>query len=222
VATRCNTRGRHGADGLCTTPDRMGATMIDRGEPPLARLAAVFALVVAMAACSDTSSVPDPAPAPAPAPAPVPQPAPSPAPAPAPDPLAALPEEVRATRAALLAAAQAGDWDAVGSLIPTDVPFTSNYGGESDHVAFYRALDTDLLAEVVALLEGPFGQVSDVVVWPELHSRVPFAFGADERTELEGRFGAEALATWEAAGAYLGWRIGITEAGEWIFLVAGD
>ena len=34
--------------------------------------------------------------------------------------------------------------------------------------------------------------------------------------------GADRLAEWEGAGEYLGWRIGITAAGEWIFLVAGD
>jgi len=181
-----------------------------------------FALVVAMAACSDMSGTPDPAPAPAPAPAPVPAPSPAPQPAPAPDPLASLPDAVLATRAALLDAARAGDWDAFGSLIPTDGTFTSNYGGDTDHLAFYRALDTDVLAEVVALLEGPFGQISDVVVWPDLHARDPFTIGADERPGLEDRFGADAIAGWEAAGAYLGWRIGITEAGAWIFLVAGD
>lgn len=198
--------------------------MTPRGEPPLARLSAVFAVVVAMAACADTDPGPLPEPAPAPAAAPD---APSgdaaaPEPAPAPDPLAALTPETLATREALLDAARAQDWDAVAGLIPTDTLFTSNYGGDDDHVAFYRGLEEDVLAEVVALLEGDFTQLDDVTVWPELYARVPFAFGADERAALETRHGADALAEWEAAGAYLGWRIGITDAGEWIFLVAGD
>jgi hypothetical protein len=196
--------------------------MTDRPEPPLLRLTAAFVAVMALAACSDTSDTAEPLPAPPPASAPGAAPVPAPAPAPAPDPLAALPPAVVTTRAELLAAARAGDWDAVGALIPTDTVFTSNYGGDTDHVAYYRALDVDVLAEVVALLEGPFGLVADVTVWPELHTRVPFAIGADERAELEARFGAEELRGWEAAGAYLGWRIGITDAGDWIFLVAGD
>lgn len=194
--------------------------MTASGEPPLARLSAVFAIVVAMAACSDTAPAPEPE-APAVS-APAPAPAPDPAPVPEPDPLASLSPETLATREALLAAARSEDWAAVGTLIPTDVLFTSNYGGDDEHVAYYRALEEDVLAEVVALLDGPFVTLDDITVWPELYARVPFAFGADERETLEGRFGADALAEWEAAGTYLGWRIGITEAGEWIFLVAGD
>jgi hypothetical protein len=195
-----------------------------RGEPPLARLTAVFAVVVAMAACSDTTPSADPEPEPpqVSTPAPEPSPAPAPGPEPEPDPLDALPTEVRDTRAALLAAARAEDWDALAALIPPDTLFTSNYGGDEEHVAYYRALDEDVLAEVVALLEGPFVTLDDVTVWPELYARVPFAFGADEREPLEDRHGAEALAEWEAAGAYLGWRLGITEDGDWIFLVTGD
>lgn len=196
------------------------------GEPPLARLSAVFAIVVAMAACADTAPGDDDAPA---APPTVEQPAPAPdaAPEPAPDPLDALTPEARATHEALLASARADDWDAVAALVPTDTMFTSNYGGETDHVAYYRGLEEDVLAEVVLLLEGPFDYVGDiqageVFVWPELHARIPFAIGEDERSSLAERYGAEAIAEWEAAGAYLGWRIGITRDGDWLFLVSGD
>jgi hypothetical protein len=129
---------------------------------------------------------------------------------------------VLATRAALLEAARAGDWDAVGALIPTDTPFNSNFAGEADHIAYYRSLETDVFAEIVALLDDPFVTLDDITVWPELYARVPFAFGSDEREELEERFGAERLAEWEGAGEYLGWRIGILASGEWIFLIAGD
>lgn len=197
-----------------------------REDPPLARLSAVFAIVVAMAACADTAPSAPEEPAAPPA---VEEPAPAPdaAPEPAPDPLDALTPEARATRDALLAAARADDWDAVAALIPTDTMFTSNYGGETDHVAYYRGLDEDVLAEVVLLLDAPFDYVGDiqageVFVWPELHARVPFTIGEDERASLAERYGADAIAEWEAAGAYLGWRIGITTDGEWLFLVSGD
>ena len=194
--------------------------MKSRGEPPLARLTAVFAVVVAMAACSDTALTPEPEPAPAPAPAPAPDPEPTPVPEP--DPLDSLPAEVLATRAALLSAAEARDWDALGALIPTDTLFNSNFAGEADHIAYYRSLDTDVFAEIVALLDDPFVTLDDITAWPELYARVPFAFGPDERADLEARYGADRIADWEAAGSYLGWRLGITAEGEWIFLVAGD
>lgn len=206
--------------------------MMARGEPPLARLSAVFAVVVALAACSDVepAALDDPAPdsidagqASGDDVAPEPEPEPEPEP----DPLASLPAAVLTTREALLAAARADDWDAVGALMSTELRFTSNYGGETDHVAYLSGLEEDVLAEVVLLLEDPYErvgevQVGEVFVWPELHARVPFAVTDEERPDLEARFGADALAEWEAAGTYLGWRIGITTEGEWIFLVAGD
>lgn len=185
---------------------------------PLARLTAVLALAVAMSACGDTALVPEPAPAPAPAPAPQSDPQPEPEP----DPLASLPGDVLATREALLDAARSADWDTLGELIPTGTLFTSNFGGQTDHLAVYRDTEPDLLAEIEALLEGPFVTLDDTTVWPELAVRVPFAFGADERADLVARYGADRLAEWEGASEYLGWRIGITATGEWIFLVAGD
>jgi hypothetical protein len=191
-----------------------------RREPPLARLAAAFAIIVSIAACSDTSTAPEPAPTPAPAPAPVPDPAP--APEPEPDPLDSLSAAALETRLALLAAAEAGDWDAVAALIVDGTRFTSNFAGDTDHIAYYRASEQDLTAEIVALLEGPFAQLDDLFIWPELHTRVPFVVADSERAALEDRYGAESLAQWEGAGSYLGWRIGITTDGDWLFFVAGD
>ena len=134
-----------------------------------------------------------------------------------------LPPAAAATRDALRAAAAAGDWDAVAALLPEDPEaFTASFGGTDDPIAFYRSLPEDVLAEVAALLDGPSGRIGDLTVWPELHARTPFAITEDERAGLEARFGAEAVRGWEAAGAYLGWRIGIQDDGTWRFLVAGD
>jgi hypothetical protein len=193
-----------------------------RREPSLKTLSAAFAVVLALAACSDQGAAPEPAPEPAPAPAPGPEPEP-----PVVDPLDALDPEVRATRDALLAAARTSDWDAIGASIPTETMFTSNFGGDEDHVAFYRGLATgtpatDIPAVIVELLEGPFAQVGEVTVWPDLHARVPFEIDDEERGALEEVYGAEDVRGWIEVGAYLGWRIGITADGEWIFLVAGD
>jgi hypothetical protein len=187
-----------------------------RREPSLKTLSAAFAVVLALAACSDQDPAPEPAPEP---PASVPAPAPDPE-APVVDPLDALAPEVRATRDALLAAASASDWDAIGALIPDG--FSSSFGGEEDHVAYYRSLDTDVAAVIVDLLEGPFAQDGDLTVWPDLHARAPFDIDDEERGALEEVYGAENVQDWIAAGAYLGWRIGIAADGEWIFLIAGD
>lgn len=134
-----------------------------------------------------------------------------------------LPAPAARTRDALRAAAAAGDWDAVGALLPDDADaFTASFGGTDDPIALYRGLPEDVLGEVVALLDGPSARLGDLTVWPDLHARTPFVITDAERPGLEARYGAEAVRGWEAAGAYLGWRIGIQDDGTWRFLVAGD
>ncbi len=97
-------------------------------------------------------------------------PAPSPV-QPAPDPLDALTVEVRATRDALLAAARATDWDAIGALIPTEGLFTFSYGTRDRRGRHYESLEEDVAAFIVELLEGDFAQLGEIVVWPALHAR---------------------------------------------------
>jgi hypothetical protein len=190
---------------------------------PLRRLVALFVTAVTMTACGGGGIPPALPTAPAPSPMPGPESPPEALPRTEPDPADRLPAEVAATRRALLVAARSGDLESLGPLLPADpADFSSNFAGEPDHLAFYRSLETDVLAELIPLLEGSFVIISDTTIWPELHARVPFIIQASERLALEERYGAERLAQWEAAGAYLGWRIGIDESGAWLFFIAGD
>jgi hypothetical protein len=45
---------------------------------------------------------------------------------------------------------------------------------------------------------------------------------AEDRRQLEEALGAERVRDWWADGMYLGWRMGIDEAGDWRFFVIGD
>lgn len=42
------------------------------------------------------------------------------------------------------------------------------------------------------------------------------------KERLLGLYGAQDLADFEAFGGYSGYRVGISEAGEWMYFVAGD
>ena len=91
--------------------------------------------------------------------------------------------EAEAARVLLLAAARSGDWDAVGALLPED-GFSASFGGETDAVAYYRSLNVDVLAVIVALLEGPSARLEPdlgITVWPDLHVRDPFVVTDEER-----------------------------------------
>lgn len=139
------------------------------------------------------TDLPEPAgPLPSPSPAPASEPATAPT-----EPVGEAPGAVTQTAAAIRAAAQARDWDAVGALIPSS-GFTSNFGGQTDHIAFYRqeeANGIDVLGTLVGLLAEPAAQgEGGLWVWP--------------REFLQD--------------GYLGYRVGIAEDGTWRFYVAGD
>jgi hypothetical protein len=121
---------------------------------------------------------------------------PSPTPTPEP-PSTEVPEPVRDVAEAIRAGALDRDWDAVSAFIPGG-GFTSNYGGETDHVAFYRqeeAKGVDVLGTLAGLLaEEPATEDGSIWVWPAAY--------------LEE--------------VYLGYRVGIRADGTWLFYVAGD
>lgn len=111
----------------------------------------------------------------------------------------AMPAHIAEMAQAIRDAADSQDWDALAALLPQEGDFTSNYGGQSDHIAYWqdleaegteiRAILQDILALEPAVTEGGFW------VWP---------------------------AEFATAETYLDYRVGIDEAGAWRFFVAGD
>jgi hypothetical protein len=123
--------------------------------------------------------------------------APAPSASAPPSPAAQVPDPVRDTAQALREAAQARSYDQLAALIP-DSGFTSNYGGATDHIAFYRqeeANGIDVLGTLATLLErDPATRGDGIWVWPDDH----------------------------LASEHLGYRVGIRADGTWISYVAGD
>jgi hypothetical protein len=89
-------------------------------------------------------------------------------------------------------------------------------------VAVLRALPRDPRPEMLVAISQRPGRVGTTTVWPELAVRDPFTIDASERQALASTFGADAVAAWEDAGRYLGWRAGVDDDGTWRFIVAGD
>ncbi|HVM16458.1 MAG TPA: hypothetical protein VM290_02650 [Gaiellaceae bacterium] len=141
----------------------------------------------------------------------------------APDPAAepTLPEAVLETRAALLEAADAGDYDRLAELAGPD--FNYSFGGpiEGGPAAFWRAEEergSQPLAALAAILRLPYGLAGGLYVWPFAHTADPATFTEYERELLERIPGGAPV----RPEGYLGWRAGITPDGEWQFFVAGD
>jgi hypothetical protein len=135
----------------------------------------------------------------------------------------ALRPAVAATRESILEAAQSGDVGRLADLaLGGGGSFTYSFGGNnppSREELLEAWQDPELMETMVALLNLPHTERDGIYAWPS-------AF-ADDATEedwaaVQVLYSEEEIAQMKQFGGYIGYRIGITEEGDWIFFVAGD
>jgi hypothetical protein len=136
---------------------------------------------------------------------------------------AGLPPPVAETHAALLEAAEAGDYEALRPLLPAS-GFSYTFGGEvqGGPIAFWQQLETqtgerpiEILARIFRM---PYTLSGGRYIWP-------FAFDKqqEELTAQERELLGDLANSYSGAGSgYLGWRAGIEPDGTWRFFIAGD
>jgi hypothetical protein len=142
-----------------------------------------------------------------------------------------LPASVAETRREIAEAAANCDHPALEQLaLAGSEEFTYSFGERGDPGRFWYGEERrgrQPLRFLVELLDRPFAtqEVRGVVhyVWPSAFAyrdwaRVPEA----DREALRPLYSDEDFAAFQEFGAYLGYRVGITEEGDWIFFVAGD
>jgi hypothetical protein len=139
---------------------------------------------------------------------------------------AGIPRPVETTRAALLAAAEGGNYEALRPLIP-ESGFEYTFGGpvEGGPIGYWQELerttDERPLETLAEVLQMPYTLSHGIYVWPFAYTLT----SVDELTSYERTLLAPlgTLGTLFVPGTgYLGWRTGITPDGEWVFFVAGD
>ena len=131
-----------------------------------------------------------------------------------------LPGALEEKRAAILEAAQAGDYDAVAALADP-VEFSYSFGGPfpGGPAAFWRQeaeQGQDPLEALAIILQLPYTLATGLYVWPFAYDKT-----VDTITDYEIEL-LEALDVTFAGEGYLGWRAGFTPDGRWTFFVAGD
>jgi hypothetical protein len=133
-----------------------------------------------------------------------------------------LPPEVAETHAALLAAAESGDYEALRPLIPDD-GFSYTFGepppgGPIEYWQQVEAESGESPSEILArILRLPYTLSAGRYVWPFAYDKQE-----DELTDYELELLGD-LAFYSGAGSgYLGWRAGIEPDGTWRFFIAGD
>ncbi len=140
---------------------------------------------------------------------------------------ASLPAAVAATRAAIIAAATACDLGGLEALGGPDLN-TSFGGGGFQNLIEWEASGRGELGTLVQLFDMPYA----VQEFPDnpIYYVWPAAFDYDTWEEIPqadleallGIYTQEELDGISLFGSYAGWRVGITEAGEWKFFIAGD
>ena len=134
-----------------------------------------------------------------------------------------LPPAVAETHAALLEAAESGDYEALRPLLPAS-GFSYTFGGEvqGGPIAYWQLLERqvderpiEILARILRL---PYTLSGGQYVWPFAYDKQEDELTAHER-ELLG----DLANSYSGAGSgYLGWRAGIEPDGTWRFFIAGD
>lgn len=131
-----------------------------------------------------------------------------------------LPEPVAETHAALLSAAEAGDYEALRPLLPSEFSYTFGGPFRGGPIAYWRRVEAESgerpIRILARILRMPYTLSRGTYVWPFAYDKQPNELSAYERRLLGD------LATFGAGSGYLGWRTGIEPDGTWAFFIAGD
>jgi hypothetical protein len=137
-----------------------------------------------------------------------------------------LPAAVEETRAALLEAAESGDYEQLRPLIPSS-GFEYTFGGpvEGGPVGYWQELERSTverpLDNLEAVLRMPYTLTNGIYVWPFAYDVESTDDLSPHERELLAPLGPLDTLFVEGTG-YLGWRAGIDPEGNWVFFIAGD
>lgn len=142
-----------------------------------------------------------------------------------------LPSAVARIRIEIVEAATACDYERLEELAEGGGSrFTFSFGGGDDPAGHWRAGEEgggEPLRHLVAVLNLAHSTVAGVdpaqFVWPSAFAYEDWDdVPPEDRAALAQLYSNEELRRFEQFGSYLGHRVGITAAGDWLFFVAGD
>ena len=137
-----------------------------------------------------------------------------------------LPAAVEKTRAALLAAAESGDYEELRPLVP-ETAFEYTFGSpvQGGPIAYWREIERTTgerpLEALAEILRMPYTLSRGIYFWPFAYDVAEIADLTAHERELLAPLGPLESVFSEGTG-YLGWRAGIQPDGTWVFFVSGD
>jgi hypothetical protein len=132
-----------------------------------------------------------------------------------------LPQPVGEMHAALLKAAESGDYESLRPLLAAQFSYTFGGPVQGGPIAYWRRVEAESderpIQILARILRMPYTLSRGTYVWPFAYDKQPGELTAHERQllgDLADDFGA--------GSGYLGWRAGIEPDGTWSFFIAGD
>ena len=136
-----------------------------------------------------------------------------------------LPAAVEETRAALLAAAESGDYEQLRPLVPAELEYTFGEPVDGGPIAYWQELERTTgarpLETLAEILRMPYVLSRGYYVWPWAYTAENIDDLSPHERELLAPLGPLDQLVVDGTG-YLGWRAGIAPDGAWAFYVAGD
>ena len=136
-----------------------------------------------------------------------------------------LPATVEQTRAALLEAAESGDYEAQRPFISDSFEYTFGSPVEGGPIAYWQGLEAETderpLESLAAILTLPYVLSRGYYVWPWAYTVETAGDLSEHEVELLAPLGPLS-GLFPAGSGYFGWRAGIAPDGTWAFFVAGD
>lgn len=134
-----------------------------------------------------------------------------------------LPPAVAETHAALLAAAEAGDYEALRPLIPASgFSYTFGLPAQGGPIEYWQQVEQESgenpIETLARILRMPYTLAGGMYIWPFAYDK-----SQEELTDHEREILGDLADDYSGAGSgYLGWRAGIEPDGTWRFFIAGD
>jgi hypothetical protein len=136
-----------------------------------------------------------------------------------------VPARVEETRAALLSAADAGDYEALRPLISGSFEYTFGSPVEGGPIVYWQQLEQETterpLEALAAILRMPYVLSRGYYVWPWVYAVESAGDLSAYEKDLLTPLGSSSQ-LFPGGNGYFGWRTGISPDGTWVFFVAGD
>lgn len=140
-----------------------------------------------------------------------------------------LPPNVESTRQAIGAAAIACDWAALEDLISDPSTFSYSFGLGGDPIGDWQseeAAGSEPMRFLVETLRLPWAMDGDpgsaVYIWPDVFVLPWDDVVESQRDALRPIYTDDDFAVFSDIGGFVGYRLAITDTGEWIYFIAGD